>query len=85
MDAAHERSFRVRCRHHSTADYSLDGETVDGATIVGRDPAFIQPVESWTHGFFTTAVVAFKTYYTASDYNSPVIIKSLPHRNTRAE
>ena len=39
--AAHERSFRVRCRHRSTAD----GETVDGATVVGRDPAFIQPVD----------------------------------------
>ena len=26
--AAHERSFRVRCRHRSTADQSLDDETV---------------------------------------------------------
>ena len=40
--AAHERSFRVRCRHRSTADYSLDGDTVDGATVVGRDPALIE-------------------------------------------
>ena len=43
--ATHERSFRVRCRHRSTSDQSLDGDTVDGATIVGRDPAFIQPVD----------------------------------------
>ena len=43
--AAHERSFRVRCRHRSTVDYSLDGDTVDGATVVGSDPAFIQPVD----------------------------------------
>ena len=38
------RSFRVRCSHLSTADSSLEGDTVDGATVVGRDPAFIQPV-----------------------------------------
>ena len=43
--AAHERSFCVRCRHRSTADLSLDGDTVDGATVVGRDSAFIQPVD----------------------------------------
>ena len=36
--------FRVRCRHHSMADLSLDGDTVDGATVVGRGPAFIQLV-----------------------------------------
>ena len=23
----------------------LDGDTVDGVTVVGRDPAFIQPVD----------------------------------------
>ena len=36
--------FRHR-RDVYTADWSLDGDTVDGATVVGRDPAFIQPVE----------------------------------------
>ena len=30
----------------------LDGDTVDGATIVGRDPAFIQPVDP--REFFTS-------------------------------
>ena len=24
---------------------ALDGDTVDGVTVVGRDPAFIQPVD----------------------------------------
>ena len=47
----HERSFRVICRHRSTADYSLDGDMVDGATVVGRDPALFN---WWTHGFFTS-------------------------------
>ena len=37
--------------HRSTADYSLDGDTVDGATVVGGDPALFNP---WTHGFFTS-------------------------------
>ena len=43
--AGHERSFRVRCCHRTMADKSLDGGTVDGATVVGRDPAFIQPMD----------------------------------------
>ena len=30
----------------ATADESLDGDTVDGAIVVGRDTAFIQPVDS---------------------------------------
>ena len=38
-----KKKIRVRCR--STADYSLDGDMVDGATVVGRDPVFIQPVD----------------------------------------
>ena len=42
--AAHERSFRVKCRRRSMANYSLDDATVDGATVVEMDPAFIQPV-----------------------------------------
>ena len=45
INAAHERSFRVKCRHRSTEDSSPDGDTVDGATVVGRDPAFIKPVD----------------------------------------
>ena len=43
----HNRSIALRERwcHRSTADESLDGDMVDGATVVGRDPAFIQPVD----------------------------------------
>ena len=42
-----DRSIALRERwcHRSTADYLLDGDTVDGATVVGRDPSFIQPVD----------------------------------------
>ena len=29
------------------------GRYVDGATVMGRDPAFIQP---WTYGFFTSDI-----------------------------
>ena len=38
-------ALHERWCHRSTADQSLDGDTVDGATVVGRDPAFIQPVD----------------------------------------
>ena len=38
-------ALRERWCHRSTADYSLDGDTVDDATFVGRDPACIQPVD----------------------------------------
>ena len=45
FNAENERSVLVRCRHRYTADESLDGDTIDGATVVGRDPAFIKPVD----------------------------------------
>ena len=38
-------ALRERWCHRSTADKYLDGEPIDGATCVGRDPAFIQPVD----------------------------------------
>ena len=37
-------ALRERWCHRSTAYESVDGDTVDGATVVGWDPAFIQPV-----------------------------------------
>ena len=39
-------ALRERWCHRTTADESLDGDTVDGATVMGRVPALIQPVDS---------------------------------------
>ena len=34
------------------------GRSVVGVTVVGRDPAFIQPLFNlWTHGFFTSILL----------------------------